>query len=159
MFKWLKKTTQTAFINIQDREMRDWIGQLRSQDSNEVAAILVMAMHFRNTLLRNGGVDLMFPHLALSTDPMLAVRLNQQLQELQREKLFTVASGAIVWLFTVRAAIEPALRDLGRQLWGQLERGFPKADEAVDGLFRITGLMADITDIGRFPDGFTPNPL
>jgi hypothetical protein len=159
MFKWLQKKAHSSFVGVQEREMRAWINNLAALDSSEVAGILVMAMHFRNTLLGNGGPDLLFPFVAIKNDPMIAIKLNKQLQELQNENLFSVASGAIVWLFTIRAAFEPELRDLGRQLWTQLERGFPSANDAVIGFHELTGVTLDVIDIGCFPDGFTPVPL
>jgi len=139
--------------------MRDWIKNLSALDSEEVAGILVMAMSFRNILRQTNNIDLMLPFLAINQEPTIAIMLNRQLQELQKEKLFSIASGAIVWLFTIRAAFEPSLRDLGRQLWRELARGFLKANESAEGLFELTGEMPDITDIGRFPDGFTPDRL
>lgn len=159
MFSWLKSKVQAGLVGIQEREMSDWIRKLQAQDGEEVAAIVAMAMHYRNSMLFDLKIDLMYPFVAIQNERMLGVRLNQHLQEVQREKMFSLASGIIVWLFTIRAAQEPGLRLLGRELWRQLARGFPHVVQAASSLKQVSGIALDVRDAGRFPDGFTPDPL
>ena len=159
MFGWLKNKAQAKFVGIQKREVDDWIAKLRSLDSSEVATILAMAMHYRNTVLDEKEIDLMFPFVVITIDPSFALKVNHDVQKLQREKLFSMASGAIVWLFTLRAALSPELRESGRQIWAQLERVFPKVEEAAHGFYAVTGMLPDFDGAGKFPDGFTPDPI
>jgi len=159
MFGWLRAKAHASLVRIQGREMMDWIRRLQSQDGDEVAAILAMAMHYRNSMLSELKMDLMYPFAAIQKDHFLADRLNQDLQEVQQEKLFSLGSAIIVWLFTIRAAQEPVLRSLGRDLWRQLARGFPHVHEAAASLGQISGVTINTNDAGRFPDGFTPDPL
>jgi hypothetical protein len=159
MFGGLRAKAHASLVRIQGREMIDCIGRLQSQDSDEVAAILAVAMHYRNSMLSELKMDLMYPLVAIQQDHRLADRLNRDLQEVQREKLFSLGSAIIVWLCTIRAAQEPALRSLGRDLWRQLARGFPHVHEAAASLGQISGVTINTSHAGRFPDGFAPDSL
>jgi hypothetical protein len=47
---------------------------------------------------------------------------------------------------------------LGRQLWGELQRGFESVPEVAASFAEVTGLILDTTGAGSFPDGLTPAP-
>jgi hypothetical protein len=145
-------------VATQEREMRDWITKLNALDASEVGSIVAVAMHYRNILLRDTKLDLLFPFVAITTDPMIGMKINNSIQELQSEKLFSMASSAMVWLFTIRAAQAPELRMLGRQLWGELHRGFTSVPDSAAALEEFSGVILDTTDAGCFPDGLTPAP-
>ncbi len=153
MFRWIKSKVHAGFVGVQEHEMSDWIKKLHSLDGEEIATILAMAMHYRNALFDAENLDLMYPFVVSQRDPMLAVKLNNELKRAQEEKIFNLASGIIVWLFTVRAALEPALRSLGRDLWRQLARGFPHIENTAISFSELTNVTLDIREAGRFPDG------
>jgi hypothetical protein len=44
----------------------------------------------------------------------------------------------MVWLHTLRCLTTPELRDLGRQMWQELERGFPHTPEALARIEAVT---------------------
>lgn len=159
MFRWLKDKARAAIAFIHRREMEGWVRKLRALDATEVAYILAIAMHYRNSAMQRVGVDLMRPFDAIAQRPKLAMQLNHDLQVLQKRQMPTLASGAIIWLFTVRAAREPGLRDLGREIWAQLARGFRDVEGAAASVGAAIGTPPLLKDAGSFPDGFTPIPL
>jgi hypothetical protein len=159
VFRWLKSKVQAAIAASHRREMEGWVRKLRRLDADEVAYILAIAMHYRNSAMQRVGVDLMSPFDAIAQRPALALQLNHDLQLLQKKQMPTLASGAIIWLFTVRAARDPGLRDVGRELWAQLARGFHDVESAAARVGAAIGAPPLLTDAGRFPDGFTPVAL
>ena len=72
------------------------------------------------------------------------------------------AVGAIVWLHTLRALSTPELRHLGRQMWQQLQRGQPRASEALRELESVTGAPSPVGSLAAcdfIPDDLDPAEL
>jgi hypothetical protein len=159
VLRWVKQKVLDWSVSAQEREMRDWIAKLAALDASEVGTIVAVAMHYRNVLANHPKIDLMYPFVAITLDPMIGIKLARDIQRLQSERLFSLASGVMVWLFTVRAAQAPELRMLGRQLWGELQRGFESVPEAAASVQELTGISLDTGGAGCFPDGLTPAPL
>ena len=67
--------------------------------------------------------------------------------------------GLAVWVHTLRAITEIDLRGLGREMWKELERGFSHAKQGKDDMFVMTGVEIDLSNLGKFPTGLTPQPL
>lgn len=158
MLQWAKRNFQAWCLGMQMREMDDWIAKLRDKDSDEVSCLLMLAMHYRNGKLATTGIDLMNPYAAVTTNPFLAIQLVSEIKDAQRRGMPVVAAGIFVWLFTIRAALAPPLRPGARQLWGQLQCGFAGIAKASHDFASLVGGHPDITDAGKFPDGFTPEP-
>jgi hypothetical protein len=49
------------------------------------------------------------------------------------------AAGTMVWLHSMRALAFPELRELGRDMWNELQRGFPYVSDALSAIEALTG--------------------
>lgn len=159
MFNWLKRKAANKITAFQAAEVDDWTRKLRSLDSTGIGAIVAIASNVRNEFLLENGIDLLLPHLAIHQDPYIAVKLLGRIKGFQKNNNQSAASGYFPWLFTVRACFEMDLLPNTRELWRQLERGFPHVASAADGLEETFGVILDTRDSNEFPDGFTPDPL
>lgn len=65
----------------------------------------------------------------------------------------------MVWLHTFRSAARLELRSLGREMWKELERGFPYIEESAMLFWELTGRKLDIDGATSFPIGLTPDPI
>jgi len=159
MFQWLKKKSLEASTEAQRREMTAWIDNLSQINSSEVAMLLCMATHLRHQIEREKGIDLLDPINTFATQPTLAMYLNGLIQGLQNSNHRADAAGAMVWLFTLRAGADPALRGLGRRLWRELARGIPLANEAETDFYGLTNIILDTRGRERVPIGLEAQPI
>jgi hypothetical protein len=49
------------------------------------------------------------------------------------------AAGTMVWLHSMRALAFPEVRELGRDMWKELQRGFPYVSDALSAIEALTG--------------------
>jgi hypothetical protein len=67
------------------------------------------------------------------------------------------AAGVMVWLFTLRCGAALELRQRGRELWKELQRGYPHVKEAADSLGALSGKTINIDGFDRVPIGLEPS--
>jgi len=133
---------------------------LTAMDHNELAAVLVGAVDFRNQILAEPefGVDLLFP-LARSERmrTTMAAELSESIRNLQGmgsdAALFDCAS-RMIWLHTLRATFEPRLRNRVRDMWAELAKGRTRIAMGEDAFLAATGRAAEIRGIELTPHGF-----
>ncbi|MBZ9859729.1 hypothetical protein [Mesorhizobium sp. CA12] len=155
---WLSGKVQKWATNTQARELQEFVSRLRAIDSEELGMILATATHHRHHAAERFKWDLMEPGLAEMANPTLTLQIGQIIKTLQKDGRPELAAGYFVWLHTVRAANNPDLRQLGRDMWRELERGMPEVQSAAWGWAGLTGVVLDIRDFERFPAGLTPTP-
>lgn len=112
-----------------------------------------IATSLRHHFHDRAGVDFGSPTLCVLQDPYIAVKLARLIQQYQKAGNYPEALGLMVWLHSIRAMIEPDLRDRGRAIWRQLRRGFPHVPGAVAGYIELTGRPLDIREFDFVPDG------
>jgi hypothetical protein len=138
-----------------EREMTDFIRRMEAMDSDEVALPLVAATVFRNGVLPE--INLLYPAAVLLADPTICLQLNRTIQELQSQKHFPAAAGVMVWLHSMRAMEDLTLRNYGRQIWHELQRGFPFASDWAYRYVEVTGCDPDLVKgWNQIPDGLEP---
>lgn len=141
-----------------EKELEQFIEGLRSSNSDEIGVIVVLATHLRHTLEQDLQTSLLFPAAANLAKPDLTLFLNRTISELQRKGAQPLAAGVMVWLHSSRAmslVASPRLRNLGREMWDELERGFihvPLATMTVMSMLRDT-LEVDVEDAMLRPEG------
>lgn len=156
---WLQNKIGAWATNTQKRELEEFVSRLRAMDSSEIGMIVACATHHRHFLAETRNWDLLEPVLTEMQEPTLAIQLGQYLRALQKAGRPELAAGYMVWLHTVRAASSLDLRDLGRQMWKELARGFLVAEDQGDAAGFILGISFDAHDCERFPSGLTPTPV
>jgi len=158
MLGWLKQYALKSFTETQKREMTEWIDNLAQANSGEVAVMLCIATHIRNQIELERDVDLLDPIVTSSAKPTFVMFLHGMIQAFQKLGQPSDAAGVMVWLFTLRAGENIALRGIGRRLWRELSRGIPKVEEAELNYYSLTGKMYDTTGYQRIPIGLEPIP-
>lgn len=159
MLQWLKKKALDSFTETQRREMTAWIDNLSQMNSSEVAMLLCMATHLRHQIEQEKGIDLLDPINTYAAQPTVVMYINGLIRSFQKNNHRADAAGAMVWLFTLRAGADPALRGLGRRLWRELARGVPLADEAETDFYGLTNIILDTRGRDQIPLGLEAQPL
>ncbi len=142
----------------QREEISEFINALKAMDGQELGLPVAFTAHFRNQLAAK-GVDLSDPFLLVTADQGIIHDLSSKAVSLQKQGETAAAVPVMVWTHTLRAMARPELRGLGREMWGQLERGFAHAEEAARGQQLLTGQALDISGYDEFPKGLTPKPF
>ncbi len=155
MFNWIKKKS----VQVQKREAETFLNNIKSMDSEELGPLIVLVLDQRNNLLET-GMDLMRPFECVEIKPDFSFLLSSALKERQKSGDYILVAAGMVWLHTVRAACSPELRQVARDIWGELERGRPHINTASIQMFATGSFHHIITNSDfRFPEGFTPTPL
>lgn len=157
MPSFLARLLNPWFVRSQKKEVNAFTEALSAMDGREIGFLLAIATHQRNHW-EDQGVLLMDPLVYYPIDPTIVLRLRGVLREYQKAKQFTDASGAMVWIHTMRVGGQHELRPLVREMWRQLERGFPYVLESALEIAAITNLAPRTTGYDQFPAGLTPDP-
>ncbi|MDK7098252.1 hypothetical protein [Klebsiella aerogenes] len=142
----------------QSQEISEFVYRLKSMDGAEIGLIVATATHARHLLEKEGHV-MMEPAVYTSLNPAFTFSLSQTVIQLQKDKNFSMAAAFMVWVHTFRASTRGELRQYGREMWRELERGFPYVLDAAIGYQQLTGHSLDVYDAESFPAGLTPDPL
>ena len=154
----LTKWKLSRYLRIQEREISSFTAQLSQMDGDEIGLVVALATDTRNRL-EDAGFLLSDPIAAYTVDPETPSALNGMIKILQAEGRLQEAAAVMVWLHTSRVGARIELRPLTRQMWGQLERGFPHAEEASMTLMRVFFRSIRLEGYDEFPKGLSPNPL
>jgi len=137
MFGWLKRKLDGT------RELERFVTSLRGMSASELGALVAIATVVRINMRNNGHL----PDAALDVagglppEKQFAAqwKMTTLVQEFQKMGQPSDAAGAMVWSHSMRAGATPELRLLGRQMWGELSRGFPHVAEAIEDIVTVTG--------------------
>jgi hypothetical protein len=128
-----KRSIQLASVRDGTADLERFIVALKGMSAEELGTVVALAAILRMELRAQG----LFPDDALDIASQLpeseqkAVRSGMSGLTLDfQKKNHPSAGAAMVWLHTLRALQFPELRLLGRQMWGQLQRGFPHVFDA-----------------------------
>lgn len=151
---------KSLFNKTQQRELDEFLENLRGMDKLEIAGPLCLAIDYRNAVLADSGLDLLEPHLAMAAKPSLQWTVNRDIKAAQKggENGRVLAAGLMMWLHTLRAVRNPRLRAKAREMWGELGRAFDSISDGAILVETVTGFSPNLSGCGRFPDGFDPQP-
>jgi hypothetical protein len=139
---WFKSKRSIRLASVRDgtADLERFLVALKGMSDHELGTVVAMAAILRMELRSQG----LFPDDSLDIASTLpeskqkAVRSGMAGLALAfQKKNHPSAGAAMVWLHTLRALQFPELRLLGRQMWGELKRGFPHVFSAF-GLFEGT---------------------
>ncbi len=134
--QWLKTHLGERALEAGRRELGRFVTGLRAMSDEDLGALVAIA-----TVLRvNFESHDVIPEDVFTADEMPSVerlgayqmRINKLVRQFDRMRQPDDAAGAIVWSYSLRALNVPGLRDLGRDMWGELRRGFPQVEAALD---------------------------
>lgn len=148
----------SRYLRIQESEISSFTAQLSQMDSAEIGVVVALTADTRNRL-EDAGFLLSDPIVAYTINPETPSALSGMIKTLQAEGRLQEAAAVMVWLHTSRVGARLELRPLARQMWGQLERGFPHAEDASMSLMRVFFRPIRIDGYDQFPKGLSPDPL
>lgn len=156
---WLSSKVGQWAVAAQRRELEEFVARLKALDGHELGLILAMATHQRHVFLSAKGWQLIYPAALVDQPQNVPMQLAEIIKTLQGQGRPDIAAGVMVWLHTVRALQSPDLKQFGREMWGQLERGTPFCEEAAAIFSKMPG-GSEILTVGfdPFPEGLSPKP-
>ena len=144
VFGWLRKKVKNAAVDSQRDDLTRFVESLRGQSSSELAALILVATVVRLTVDSRTLPIALLEGLSNNPDDLLSpVLLTRLIKDLQRQGSLPQAAGAMIWLHSARAILQPELRLLGRQMWAELVRGIPHVNDARLDLMSLTGQQID----------------
>ena len=129
---------------------------MKSADDEEVGLALVLTTDFAQIYNSTRGIDLYDPSLALSLHEDITLEFSSTIEKLQAEGNNAEAASMLAWGHTLRAMSNHQIRDLGREMWGELQRGMAHIEEKRDSAEMIFGRYVDISRAVEIPAGLTP---
>lgn len=155
--RWLSNKLVNWGVAVQRREIKSWLRNLRSLNSDDLGMIVTIATHVRHKIELKYHVDLLDPIVTYARDPDIELVVHQMIKAFQSSGMPESAAGAMVWLHTLRCGAALELRPLGRELWRELRRGFPFIEQSAAGLELLSDQQIIITDATRIPFGLEPD--
>ena len=159
MGNWLKRKIQIASVKAATEDLERFLKSLRGASDEEIGMLVVVATMIRVNLRKKGRLHDEYLRIPTPGDgsgyaPLFLSRL---IKTFQKNGQPTDASGAMVWLHTVRSLAFPELRVLGREMWGELHRGFPYVERSFSEIEAMTN--SPVSDMVRIEAKFLPSDL
>lgn len=156
MLRWLQRRLRNNAIRSIGEDIDQTIVSLQGMDSEAVAMVVAVTAHIRNVFYHHYGMDL---HDGDALHERLA-----EIEGILRRTAITIAKkeqsdligGFSVWILTYQALQKAELRLKGRQLWGQMRRGFPHVRMAAQALSDHSRISLVILGHDRIPLGMEP---
>lgn len=114
----------------QTKEVESFLTILRTMDPDETAHVLVMALEWAETLKDEKGWDLFYPAVVVALDDTAVMQMSKLAVRIQKEGRLQQVAGLMVWVHSLRAFIDPAIRPYAREIWAFLSRGLPHIPQA-----------------------------
>ena len=139
---WRKRRAQLNAVRDATADLERFVLSLKGQSADELGMLVAIAAVIRMNMRQEGRLpdEALGVGVPLSDDQQDAIQANMSrlTREWQKMNQPTDAAGGMVWLHSLRASRYPEVRLLGRQMWGELQRGFPTAFQAFDFIEKAT---------------------
>lgn len=162
MFGWFKRKLNNTFTDMMRDDMERFSVSLQGSSATQLAMLVAIATNIRLNLVDIGRMsknDFDVGFYKGSVEQMsIPIYLGNAINEYQRIQEPTHAAATMVWLHSIRAIQNPELRVIGRNMWGEIRRGFLNIDEQIEVLESLGyDLRSDITMHASFiPPGLEP---
>lgn len=152
MFGVLKNFIKSSCLRKIRDEADNFLLSLKGMDSDEIAALVIIATKVRHKLESQMQIDLIHPYTLMDEDSYIPMKLNRQIKAWQKNECFSASAGAMVWLHTLRLTQSPELRVLGKAIWVELSRGI----KIINNKQEIIKKNSEMSIDGYYfiPDGF-----
>jgi hypothetical protein len=144
MFGWLKRRIQLASLQAATEDIDRIIASLQGMTASEVGMLVALATFIRVNL-KSEGIDL---QVLLSGDSppksdaehTAILQLHRLIRTFQSQGQMSDAAALMLWQHSLRiATLYPELRNKGRVLWHEAQRGFSSVEGALDDIGELTG--------------------
>jgi len=157
MLRWLKRRIDGT------PDLERFVTLLRGMSAPDLGTLVAVATVVRLNMRDAGHLPDAALDIAggLPPEKQLAaqLKLSNLVRQFQKLGQPSDAAGAMVWSHSMRAGATPELRLLGRQMWGELSRGFGHASEAIEDIVAVSPnrLPPELSREYRFiPPGLEP---
>lgn len=160
---WLRRRIQRAGVKGAITDLERFVVGLRRQSPEDIGMLVAVATILRVNLRSEGKLPdevlrlgTLVPQDKQADTQWYVSRLIRRFQKMKRP---SDAAGAMVWLHSLRAYAYPEVRLLARQMWGELERGFPHAFDALRFIEQTTGRSLPLGSLQAshfVPEGLEP---
>jgi len=151
---WLDRKIGKWASGKQKKELGEFLNRLRAMDGEELGLVVACATDRRH-LLEAQGHMVSDPIVYVAENPQFLAQLSQVTVEYQRQGRLVLAAAMMVWVHTLRAGLQGELRPYGRDMWRELQRGFPYVEEAAVHAAVDLKLILDTTGFDDVPKGLT----
>ena len=142
MFKWLWKKLQDNAISNMRTDIENFISLLKSEPEKDIGFVVAMCAVTRITYANEGllsGKFLECENAAVAelfcVDALDAAwKLQKHVSLFQKQGQALLVTPTMVWIHSLRSMSEYEIRHLGKEMWSELVKGFPYAEEALKGL-------------------------
>lgn len=133
---WLSGLMQGRAEEAAAKEVRRFVDGLARMPERDLGVVVGIAAVVRVNMETHG----ILPEGLFQSDSLpparelglLQWRINGVARDFTKARQAADATGAMIWSYSLRCLNLPQLRPLGRTLWGELQRGFPHVEEALD---------------------------
>jgi hypothetical protein len=154
---WFRRRDQVAPVEGAREDLERFVDSLRGMSDEEVGRVVAFAAIARVALRKSGVLPdelLQITSAKKRANAQLAVA--QVVRGYRAERRFAEATGVMVWLHTLRALSTPEVRNLGRDMWRQLQRGPLQALIALQDM-RVPPLSDVTMECSRIPRDLFPD--
>jgi hypothetical protein len=147
---WLKRKVLAASSKSQEKELRAQIQRLKGMSNDEIGFLVAGSAILRLNLTSGGvlppeALDLSMPRDEFKMD-MIPIKLGSLIRQFQKMGQPTDAAFAMTWLHSTRALCNLDIRVFGRELWAEMSRGFPYAQEKIGDMEKLLGKTITISE-------------
>ncbi len=144
IINWINRRIRMTAVRGATDDFQRFVVSLRGQSDTELGMLVAFATVMRINLAYEGTLTDQFLRtdcLAPSEDiAAVQFKVSQIFRQFEKEEKLLDAAAIMVWLFTLRACNYPELRLFGREMWGELRRGFDCTDDAFLQLADVFGV-------------------
>lgn len=135
MWAWLANHFNERALRSSSREIGRFVDRLRGAGDRSLGLVVGCATVVRVNMEIHGALPdgLMRRADRASSEELgiMQMRLNQLSRQFAKRRQQGDAMGAMVWSYSLRCLNVPELLPLGREMWGELKRGFEHVEEAL----------------------------
>ena len=117
------------------KEIEKFIAGLKAMSGEDLGAIVAIATVIRINFETNDvipkGVFEDGPLPSADAIGRYQLRINKVARQFRKMGLGADSAGAMVWSYTLRCLNVPELRPFGVEMWSELRRGLPHAEDAL----------------------------
>jgi hypothetical protein len=136
IMNWLAGHLKDRALKSSTKEIRHFIEGLQRTADRDMGFIVGVATVVRVNMETHGVLPPgLFQREVLSPSSELGVmqiRINRLARQFTKMRQAGDATGAMVWSYSLRCLNVPELAPLGREMWGELTRGFEYVEEALN---------------------------
>lgn len=133
--EWLTAHLQERALKSSTKEMRRFIDGLKRANDRGLGLVVACATVVRVNMEIHGALPEGLLRRAAEAPAqdlgIMQMRLNRLSRQFSKRRQQGDAMGAMVLSYSLRSLNVPALLPLGREMWGELKRGFDHVEEAL----------------------------